>query len=198
LKHPKSLAEQIKAYTDMIEVHLRKPASSNRCDSNIFEDKWTPPPEDKVWMNVDAALFKSSKRMGVGIVIRNHNGECVAACSELIPDVMMPELAEALAVRRAMTLARGEAYDKIMWATDFLFVVHHINSSTLDRSFLGVVIQDIKKEAEMFSSYSFFHVPRKRNVSAHVLARHSETFGLVTYRFGVPDCICEILCNDLC
>jgi ribonuclease HI len=148
-------------------------------------------------MNVDAALFKSSKRMGVGIVIRNHNGECVAACSELIPDVTAPELAEALAVRRAMTLAREEGYDKIMLATDCLSVVHHINSSTLDRSFLGVVIQDIKKEAEMFSSYSFFLIPRKRNVSAHVLACRSETFGSVTYRFGVPDCIREILCNDL-
>jgi hypothetical protein len=75
MKHPRALAEQIKAYTDMIELHLRKPASSNMCESSISEDKWTPPPADKVLVNVDAALFSSTKRMGVGVVIRNHIGE---------------------------------------------------------------------------------------------------------------------------
>jgi hypothetical protein len=106
MKHPRALAEQIKAYTDMIELHLRKPASSNRCESSISEDKWTPPPADKVLVNVDAALFSSTKRMGVGVVIRNHIGECLAACSELIQDVTTPELAEALAIRRALALTR--------------------------------------------------------------------------------------------
>jgi hypothetical protein len=84
-----------------------------------------------------------------------------------------------------------------MLATDCLSVVNRINSSTLDRSFLGVVIQDIKKDAAMFSSYSFFHVPRKRNESAHILAHRSETFGSVSYRFVAPECIQGILCNDL-
>jgi hypothetical protein len=83
-----------------------------------------------------------------------------------------------------------------MLPTDCLLVVHHINNSTLDRSFLGVVIQDIKKAASKFISYSFFHVHRKRNVLAHVLARRFETFGFVSFRFVAPDCIREILCND--
>jgi hypothetical protein len=85
-------------------------------------------------------------------MIQNHNGKCVSTCSELIQDVTAPELAEALAIRRAMTLAREEGYDKIILATDCLSMVHRINSSTLDRSFQGVVIHHIKKEAEMFNS----------------------------------------------
>jgi hypothetical protein len=84
-----------------------------------------------------------------------------------------------------------------MLATDCLSVVHRINNSTLDRSFLGVVIQDIKKEASKFISYSFFHAPYKKNVSAHVLARRSETFGSVSFHFVALDSIREILCNDL-
>jgi ribonuclease HI len=197
MRHPKTLAQQIKAYTDMIELHLRKPASSHRCESSTSVDKWTPPPADTVWVNVDAALFSSTKRMGVGVVIRNHIGECLAAHSELIPDVTAPELAEALAVRRALALTREEGYNKVMLATDCLSVVQRINNSTLDRSFLGVVIQDIKMEASKFTSYSFFHVPRKRNESAHVLARRSDSFGTVSFRFVAPDCIRDILCNDL-
>jgi ribonuclease HI len=191
------LAEQIKVYVDMIELHLRKTASTNSCESSISEAKWTPPPVGTVWLNVDAALFKSSNRMGVGVVIRSHSGECLSAISELVNEVTSPELAEAIAVRRALALAREEGFDKIMVATDCLSLVNRINNSILDRSFLGVVIQDIKKEATLFNSYSFFHVPRKRNVAAHVLARRSETFGSVSFRSVPPECIREILCTDL-
>ena len=44
-KHPNSLAEQIKSYAEMIEQHL-----------------WS-----SMLINVDAALFTSSSRMGVGL-----------------------------------------------------------------------------------------------------------------------------------
>jgi ribonuclease HI len=159
--------------------------------------KWTPPPVGSVLINVDATLFKSSNRMGVGIVIRSHNGECLAACSELINEVTSPELAEALAIRRALALAREEGFDKIMVASDCLSVVHRINNSTQDRSFLGVVIEDIKKETTSFTSYSFFHIPRKRNESTHVLAKRSELSGNVRFCSVAPDCIRDILCNDL-
>jgi hypothetical protein len=77
-----------------------------------------------------------------------------------------------------------------------LSVVNHINSSTMDRSFLGAVILYIKKEAKKFVSYAFFHVPRKRNEAVHILARRSEAFGFVSFRFVTPDCIQETLCND--
>jgi ribonuclease HI len=196
MKNPRSLALQIKAYVDMIELHLRKPVSNHRCEPIYSVPKWTPPPEGTVWINVDAALFKPSNRMGVGVVIRNHNGVCLAACSELLSEVTSPELAEALAIRRALAFVREEGFDKIMLASDCLSVVRRINNSTLDRSFLGVVVQDIKKEATLLSSCSFLHVPRKLNESAHVLARRSELSGFA--RFSVaPDCIREILCNDL-
>jgi ribonuclease HI len=197
MKHPNALAEQIKTYVHMIEVHLRKPSSTIRCDSSFSMFKWTPPPVGSVLINVDAALFKSSNRMGVGVVIRSHNGECLAACSELINEVTSPELAEALAIRRALALAREEGFDKIMVASDCLSVVHRINNSTQDRSFLGVVIEDIKKETMSFTSYSFFHIPRKCNESTHVLAKRSELSGNVRFCSVAPDCIRDILCNDL-
>jgi hypothetical protein len=66
----------------------------------------------------------------------------------------------------------------------------------MDRSFLGVVVQGIKKEATLLSSCSFLQFPRKLNESTHVLARRSELSGFA--RFSVaPECIREILCNDL-
>jgi hypothetical protein len=51
-------------------------------------------------------------------VMRNHNGVCLAACSELLSEVTSPKLAEALAIRRALTFVREEGFDKIMLASD--------------------------------------------------------------------------------
>jgi hypothetical protein len=49
-------------------------------------------------VNVDAALFASSKCMGVGVVIRNHAGDFIGACGECFHAVTSPELAEAMAI----------------------------------------------------------------------------------------------------
>jgi ribonuclease HI len=181
----------------MIEFHLSKPIANHRCVSKSSPPKWSPPPEGTVLINVDAALFKSSNRMGAGVVIRNHRGECLVACSELLLGVKMPELAEALALRHALALASEEGFEQVMVASDCLSVVHHIKSTTQDRSYLGVIIQDMKKMASSFVSYSFFHISRKLNESAHVLAKRSELYGFVVFRDVPPDCIWEILYNDL-
>jgi hypothetical protein len=50
-------------------------------------------------VNVDAALFSSSSRMWVGVMIRRHTGDFLAACSHLLDQVTTPELAEELSTR---------------------------------------------------------------------------------------------------
>jgi hypothetical protein len=74
-----------------------------------------------------------------------------------------PEPAETLAIQTALALTREKGYRGIMLAWDCLSVVDRINNYTLDCSFLGVVIEDVKMEIANFVSYVFFHVPRKRN-----------------------------------
>jgi ribonuclease HI len=194
MKNP-CLSEQIKAYVNMIELHLYPTATSHRRDP-LTVPKWSLPPKGSVFINVDAALFKNPERMGAGVVIRNHKGHCLAARSEVLLAVATPELAEAVAVRRALALAREENLEDIKLASDCLSVVQRINTTSMDRSYLGVVIQDIKKTAALFKACSFVHVPRSLNESAHVLACNSELLGFTIFRNSVPVCIQEILCND--
>jgi hypothetical protein len=52
------------------------------------------------FFNVDAAIFASTRQMGVGAV-RDHNGNFIAACGERFDEVIILEMAEALAIRRA-------------------------------------------------------------------------------------------------
>jgi ribonuclease HI len=197
MRSPHAISEQIKAYAEMIELHLFKPATTTRREIDTSMFRWSPPPEGTVLINVDAAIFSSFRRMGIGIVIRNHNGECLVACSELREEVTAPEMAEALAVRRAMSLADEEGFRKLLVVSDCLSVIHRINSVMPDRSPVGVVIQDIKALANNFSDISFSHVYRQGNEAAHILARSAERFSSIVFKNFAPDCIRQTLCNDL-
>jgi ribonuclease HI len=195
-RHPNSLADQCTAYVEMLEAQFFKPTNSTRREtSNV--PRWSPPPEGVVQIFSDAALFSPSRKMGIGVVIRSHHGECLLSCSELLEEVTMPEIAEAMALRRALSLASEEGFDKIIVASDCLSLILRINDSTVDRSQVGVLVQDIKALSSEFVSVNFIHVFRQCNVAAHTLARSAEQFISFVVRNSIPDCIRQTICNGL-
>jgi hypothetical protein len=135
--------------------------------------------------------------MGIAVVIRSHTGECLIACSELLMEVITPKLAEALALRRAVSLAGDEGFDKLMVFSDCLSLIQRINSSEMDRSPIGVVVQDIKSMATNFLALSFSHIFCVSNIAAHTLAHSAEQFVSICFRNSIPDCIRRTICNDL-
>jgi hypothetical protein len=151
----------------MIELHFFKPDPSTRRETNLSTSRWAPPPEGMVFINVDASLFSSSRQMGISVVIRHPNGECLAVCSELQEEVTAPEIAKTLAVRRALSLAGDESFRKVMVVSDCLSVIQRINSSVLDRSPVGVVIQDIKDLDNNFNDISFSHIRHQCRVGTY-------------------------------
>jgi hypothetical protein len=114
-----------------------------------------------------------------------------------LEEVTSPEIAEALAMRRALTLACEEGFDKVIVASDCLSLVLRINDSTVDQSQVDVVVQDIKALSSEFSIVSFIHAGRQCNVAAHTLARSAEQFVSFISRNSIPDCIRQTICNGL-
>jgi hypothetical protein len=131
---------------------------------------WSPPPVGSIQLNVDAALFATSRRFGAGVIARNLVGECIVALGDSAQEVVVPELAEALAVRLVLSLANDEDMINIIIASDYLSVIQRILSSNRDRSACGVVIEDIKLMAAFFTAISFHHVRRGQNIVIHRLA----------------------------
>jgi ribonuclease HI len=166
---PSSWGSQLPGYN-------HHPLQASHHDTTISGVRWSPPPEGTVYINCDAALFSSSRRMGLGAVIRNHIGQCVATCSELHEEVTMPEVVEALALRRALSLAGDEGFSKIMVVLDCLSLVQRVLAPSMDHISVGVVVQDIKALAQDFEAFSLSHVYRQFNESAHILARSAERY----------------------
>lgn len=195
--HPARTASKVRAYVRMVLQHCSKPKPDPRRESSSSTVIWTPPPAGVVAVNVDAALFPSIRRMGMGFVARNHLGECMFAGSEQLQGFSEPELAEALAIRRALEVCRSEGCSSIVLASDCLSMVNKIKSTAQDRSRVGAVVSDIKSLASGFTQCSFLHVRRGMNVAAHKLARSCEHSVNLFYLGVVPDCIRDELCCDV-
>jgi ribonuclease HI len=196
LMHPRSVAEKALAYIQMIATYLYKSNPDHRREA-APTPKWSPPPEGMVMINVDAAIFSPTRQMGLGVVIRDHSGQCLAACSETQDEVVTPEMAEALALRRAVLFAREEGFSRVIFSSDCLSLVNRVNALQQDRSIIGPVIQDIRNAAASFLSCYFRHVGRGLNYAANYLAKSSFSSVCSVWRGVVPDCIRETLCNDL-
>uniref|UniRef100_A0A8R7P8F8 Reverse transcriptase zinc-binding domain-containing protein n=1 Tax=Triticum urartu TaxID=4572 RepID=A0A8R7P8F8_TRIUA len=170
--HPHRVASKIHAYVDLVLLHLFKTVAGHSHETPSSSSvKWSPPPPGSVLINVDAAIFSNLHKLGIGILIRNHKGECLVACTEPLKGMVQPKLAESWALRQAVILARDEGLTSVIFASDCLSLVQRVNSSSIDRSEVGVVVSDIKRLVACFSSVSFCHVKRSLNAAAHILAR---------------------------
>jgi ribonuclease HI len=159
--------------------------------------RWTAPPPGWVCVNVDAALFPAEQRMGWGAVFRNHDGAFVLSCSEGLNGFPAPELAEALAVRSALYMAKDRGFQKLVLVSDCLSLIQRISSSVRDRSVIGSVICDIKSLKSDFESCTFRFSSRSTNVVAHKLARSSVPLFCNVSVGVIPEFIREELCNDV-
>ena len=113
--------------------------------------------------------------MGIGVVIRNHIEDCLLACREHVDEVTAPELAQALALQRAVALTREEGFSRAIFQSDYLSVIQRIDALTVDSSPVGLITADIKELASLFSFLRFSHVNHLSNVVAHILARSFES-----------------------
>ncbi|TXG55030.1 hypothetical protein EZV62_020286 [Acer yangbiense] len=65
-----------------------------------------PPESENFKLNVDAAIDKDRGRVGIGLIIRDCNGEVLASCAQRIDDFCTPMVAEAVAILRGLMFAR--------------------------------------------------------------------------------------------
>jgi hypothetical protein len=101
--------------------------------------------------------------MGAGVVIRDTTSECLAACPECFANVQIPELAEAIGIRVALSFAE-EGLDNIVIATYCLSVVHQVRSLARDRSVCAPIIEYIKELVASFTSCSIKLVSRMQRI----------------------------------
>jgi hypothetical protein len=183
------------AYVEMIiqNCYKKKPANQRRETRPVI--KWSPPPRGEYLINVDAALFDDLKCMAMGMVVLDHSGVCKLVASERLQGFAGPEYAEAMALRRAVQIAKEKGFLRVSFLSDCLSLIQRLNHPGPDRSVIGLVVKDIRRLIDGFSSATFRHVPRSLNEPAHLLARNCDVSSLGFISDFAPDLIRETICN---
>uniref|UniRef100_A0A803QCG1 Reverse transcriptase zinc-binding domain-containing protein n=1 Tax=Cannabis sativa TaxID=3483 RepID=A0A803QCG1_CANSA len=72
---------------------------------SIKHTGWEAPPMESFCINCDASVLHTEAQIGLGVVLRTHSGEVVAAKTHYHSGAFSVELAEALALRMGILLA---------------------------------------------------------------------------------------------
>ncbi|XP_027086499.1 uncharacterized protein [Coffea arabica] len=95
------------------------------------QQKWEPPKEGVIRINIDAALSAKMVRTGFGIIARNWRGEIVKAKGITARRRGEATTEEALAIRCALEMARSTGWTTIEVQSDCKYVVNLINSGNV-------------------------------------------------------------------
>ena len=90
-----------KEYLSEFQLKLPKPVPK----PSKASIRWRPPVGKLYKTNFDEVVFRESGEAGIGVVVRDANGEVIAALAEKITFPGTMEMLEALAARRAVKFA---------------------------------------------------------------------------------------------
>jgi ribonuclease HI len=169
----KTVVDQLGAFTSATQNVRTQPSGNGR----EHHTHWTKPPQGVVKVNWDAAVDINRKRIGFGVIVRNHDGDALAMISETMDLITDPVTAEALAARRAVEVSQTLGLRKIIMEGDALQIVQALRSTGGGRYSYGLIIEDMHQLLQRFSEFSVQHVRREANRAAHKLAKLALSLG---------------------
>ncbi|XP_031115730.1 uncharacterized protein LOC116019596 [Ipomoea triloba] len=136
-------------------------------------------------VHTDAVVFLETQEVTFGVIIKDNRGEYIAAKSGHLRCLLDAHIAEAVAIRVALSWVKERGHSKVMMYTDCQMVCKLFNGNLLDLSFAGCVINDCRELSRHFESVSVKFISRSVNKAAHVLARAARSlvrlFGILLF-----------------
>ncbi|XP_074359733.1 uncharacterized protein LOC141699810 [Apium graveolens] len=125
------------------------------------DSSWVKPHESIIKVSVDATTFREYSGSGMGVIV-----------------IDAGELAEALAIKEALSWIKNQGWQGVIVESDFLVAVQAIRSKAPMVSPFGRVIEACRAMLRDLNTVSLFFIKRSANVAAHELARVS---------YSIPD-----------
>lgn len=165
-----SLADWAFSYLDSYRTTNAKLEPRNRPQ---FPIRWMPPEEGFYKINTDASVSMVDLNAGLGIIIRDHQGQVLAAETKYLEFVSSIDVAEALAASEGLKLARDAGIRPVQLEVDSMRVFHLFRQEKEDISELGEIVAVAKRNFPHFSSGLVSFMKRDGNGVADCLARRA-------------------------
>jgi ribonuclease HI len=124
---------------------------------------------DSIKLNTDAAVRSCSST--IAVIARDNHGHIRKAWTSIVPTVD-PDIAEALAIKWALQLAKAEDFTQVIVESDSKKCIETFTGSPEDTCWkLDALYSDVNSLALDFVSVCFSWVKRDTNSTAHELAK---------------------------
>ena len=128
--------------------------------------------QDLIECRTDAAWNKEQRRAGLAWVFKGVTLSSPDRGLTTQDFANSPLIAEALAVRSGLCMAATLELSKLKVSSDNSTLIAAINNKHHMKEIVGIV-RDIQEISSEFDSITFFHIPRKNNEEADLLAKHA-------------------------
>ncbi|XP_035543583.1 uncharacterized protein LOC118347671 [Juglans regia] len=132
---------------------------------------WRRPEGESFKANFDAAINEVEQTMGLGVVIRDCNGQLLAAKCANRKCRSSPFIAECSAMLEAMELCKELGFWEVWLEGDAKEVIDAVNREEDDDSRFGHVIEDLKQSLRQSNAWRAVFTHREGNEVAHHLAK---------------------------
>ena len=155
---------------------------------------WIPPPENSLKINFDGALFKDINKAGLGVIIRDNQGQVLASLSEQVQLPCSSDLVEAIAAAWAIALAHDLSLSNYILEGDSDKVITALKRNDDSLSEFGHILASAKSLTDV-NCITFSHTRRIGNAIAHNLAKHARhVIGFKVWMEDVPSHLHSVLC----
>lgn len=159
----------MKLFTEFSEAQSKSSSAAPRLPPPIV--KWIPPSLGQVKLNSDAAILTSPGRVGVGAVVRDHQGAIITAISSIVPGAFNPLYGEAIALREALRWCQQFRFQNLIVELDNQTLVNALagEGGSWCSEFRGLIF-DCLHLGSMIQGLQVRHTKREGNKLAHSLA----------------------------
>ena len=145
-------------------------------------------------MNWDVAIAAKEKQMGVGVLIRDEQGNVITGLSKPVMALYDPASAEALAALCAVEFCLEVGIQKFILEGDSLLVVKAFQDPNSKWLRYGQMIEDALLVLGSFRNWKIQHIKRKTNEVAHGLAKNVTRISSdIVWLEEPPSCIFDII-----
>ncbi|KAF5478245.1 hypothetical protein F2P56_004821 [Juglans regia] len=202
---PSQVMKQAELMMEMLHKAEEKQGDHRR-DMRIrrINTKWLPPNDYFMKINYDAFVNKEEKKMGIGMTARNHVGEILFSCCVVRKFVGEIEVAETLALWKAMETGAELNLQGVVFEGDAQTIAKAVNSKDVYHGWIDQQVLDIKEVLSHRPSWSVHSIFREGNNVAHMLAKRAMQRGEESFWMKeIPSEFVSIVemekpCNKLC
>ncbi|KAJ8760278.1 hypothetical protein K2173_011690 [Erythroxylum novogranatense] len=143
---------------------------------------WQKPPVGFIKINTDVAIFKEARKTGTGFVVRNSNGDCLAAGSNVFLGILDPSTAEAMRIREALSWVKKQKLHSVIIESDSQLVIQSLLSNSRNLSEVNFIVNDCLFFCHSINDVYFGYCKRSANCAVHIFAINvSSIIGLTAY-----------------